>query len=154
MYKFIPGIKVVFRILLGAMLLVAGYLKVQDNTALFESVAYITWIPLFLKSIIIDTLPWIEILVGGLLVFNIFGKAVKPAALLIYLSFFIFAIYGLGAGIEGDCGCFGDPESGSILATLLGSEFGWKMVVRNGIFLTMAAVLFIPNKGKKSQEDV
>ncbi|WP_176719422.1 MauE/DoxX family redox-associated membrane protein [Rhodohalobacter halophilus] len=141
---FIPILKIVFRVILGVLLLIAGYLKVQDNTALFESIAYITWIPLFLKSAIIDTLPWIEILVGGLLVFNLLGRVVKPAALMIYFSFFIFAIYGLGAGIEGDCGCFGDPESGSILATLLGSEFGWKMVIRNGLFLTMAAALFIP----------
>lgn len=152
--KSISVIKIVIRFALGGMLLIAGYLKVQDNTALFESIAYITWLPLFFKSLIIDTLPWIEILVGGLLIVNVFGKIVKPAALLIYLSFFIFAIYGLGAGIEGDCGCFGDPESGSILATLLGSEFGWKMVIRNGIFLTMAAALFTPNEFKKSQEDV
>lgn len=147
-------LKITFRVILGSLLLVAGYLKVQDNSALFESIAYLTWIPLFIKSVIIDTLPWIEILVGGLLIVNVFGKIVKPAALLIYLSFFIFAIYGLGAGIEGDCGCFGDPESGSILATLLGSEFGWKMVIRNGIFLTMAAILFIPNDFKKSETDV
>jgi len=140
----IPLLKIVFRVLLGGMLLFAGYLKLQDNTALFESVAYISWIPLILKSVIIDTLPWIEMIVGGLLIFNVLGKIVKPAAFVIYLSFFIFAIYGLGAGIEGDCGCFGDPEKGSIIASLLGSEFGWKMVIRNGIFLMMASVLFIP----------
>lgn len=144
--KFLSAVKGVSRILLGAMLLFAGYLKVQDNTALFESVAYITWIPLFLKSIIIDSLPWIEIVVGGLLVFNLFEKIVKPAAFLIYFSFFIFAIYGLGAGIEGDCGCFGDPDDATIIGALLGSEFGWKMVIRNGIFLLMAAVLFAPSK--------
>jgi uncharacterized membrane protein YphA (DoxX/SURF4 family) len=135
--------QVVFRILLGVLLLVAGVLKVQDNSALFESVAYITWIPLTLKSLIIDTLPWIEIVIGSLLVFNVMGKVVKPAASAIYLAFFLFAIYGLGSGMEGDCGCFGDPESGSILAMLLGSEFGWKMVIRNGLFLSMAGVLFI-----------
>lgn len=144
--KFLSAVKIVSRILLGALLLFAGYLKVQDNTALFESVAYITWIPLFLKSLVIDTLPWIEIVVGGLLVFNLFEKVVKPAAFLIYFSFFIFAIYGLGAGIEGDCGCFGDPDEATIIGTLLGSEFGWKMVIRNGIFLVMAAILFIPSK--------
>jgi hypothetical protein len=138
--------KVAFRVLLGGMLLFAGYLKVQDNTALFESVAYITWIPLFLKSFIIDSLPWIEIAVGGLLIFNLFEKVVKPVAFLIYFSFFIFAIYGLGTGMEGDCGCFGDPDEATIIGSLLGSEFGWKMVIRNGIFLLMAAILFVPSK--------
>jgi len=144
--KFLSTVKIISRILLGAMLLFAGYLKVQDNTALFESVAYITWIPLFLKSFIIDSLPWIEIAVGGLLMFNIFEKVVKPAAFLIYFSFFIFAIYGLGTGMEGDCGCFGDPDDATIIGTLLGSEFGWKMVIRNSIFLLMAGILFLPSK--------
>lgn len=136
-------VQTAFRILLGALLLVAGYLKVQDNGALFESVAYITWIPLALKSLVIDTLPWIEIVMGALLIFNLFGWVVKPAVAAIYFAFFLFAIYGLGSGMEGDCGCFGDPESGSILAMLLGSEFGWKMVIRNGIFMSMAGFLFL-----------
>lgn len=143
-------IQIAFRILLGALLLVAGFLKVQDNSALFESVAYITWIPLALKSLVIDTLPWIEVVIGTLLIFNLFGWVVKPAATVIYLAFFLFAIYGLGSGMEGDCGCFGDPESGSVLAMLLGSEFGWKMVIRNGIFLSMAAFLFIQPAGIKT----
>lgn len=134
-----------FRVVLGLLLIIAGYLKIQDNTALFESVAYITWMPMFVKSLIIDLLPWVEVIVGALLMLNLFGGVVKPAAALIYFSFFAFAIYGLGTGIEGDCGCFGDPESGSILATLLGSEFGWQMVIRNGIFLGMAAFICIPS---------
>jgi len=150
----IPLLKIVFRVLLGGMLLFAGYLKLQDNTALFESVAYISWIPLILKSVIIDTLPWIEMIVGGLLILNVLGKIIKPAAFVIYLSFFIFAIYGLGAGIEGDCGCFGDSENGSIIASLLGSEFGWRMVIRNGIFLMMASALFISaRKTDLAEED-
>jgi uncharacterized membrane protein YphA (DoxX/SURF4 family) len=140
--KIISWVQLLTRVVLGALLVIAGYLKMQDNTALFESVAYITWIPIGMKSLVIDLLPWVEIIVGGLLVVNVIGKFVIPAAALIYMSFFLFAIYGLGAGIEGDCGCFGDPESGSILATLLGSEFGWKMVIRNGIFLSMAGFLF------------
>jgi uncharacterized membrane protein YphA (DoxX/SURF4 family) len=138
----ISYVQIFFRVVLGLLLIIAGYLKVQDNSALFESVAYITWIPIGLKSLVIDLLPWAELLVGGLLIVNLFGKIVIPTAALIYMSFFVFAIWGLGAGIEGDCGCFGDPESGSILATLLGSEFGWKMVIRNGLFLSMAGFLF------------
>lgn len=132
------------RIILGVLLLIAGVLKMQDNSALFQSVAYITWIPVWFKSLVIDTLPFVEILVGALLIFKInpVDKIVVPVATLIYLSFFIFAIYGLSTGMEGDCGCFGDPESGSILVAMLGSEFGWQMVIRNGIFFTMAGFLF------------
>lgn len=134
--------KYLFRFILGGLLVFAGVLKMQDNSALFESVAYITWIPIGIKSLVIDLLPYVEVLVGGLLAFSLFSKVIDPIATAIYLVFFIFAIYGLGQGIEGDCGCFGELGESSIIGTLLGSQFGWKMVIRNGIFLLMAGFLF------------
>ncbi len=141
--KFIVTLQILFRVVLGGLLIFAGVLKLQDNTALFESVAYLPWIPILFKSIIIDTLPWVELFVGCLLIFNQFGNVVKPVTGIIYFSFFAFAIYGLGAGIEGDCGCFGDLDDTSMIGALLGSEFGWRMVIRNAVFLAMTAFLFV-----------
>ena len=140
--KLITYTKYFFRFILGGMLIFAGVLKMEDNSALFESVAYITWIPLTIKSLIVDLLPWVEVIVGGLMVLNLFTKIVIPFATIIYFIFFVYAVFGLGSGMEGDCGCFGDLDESSILGTLLGSEFGWKMVIRNGIFLLMAGFLF------------
>jgi len=140
---FLTYIQISFRIILGTLLLIAGVLKLQDNSALFETVAYITWIPNVVKSIVIDSLPFIEVLVGGLMITGVFRKVAIPAGALIYAGFFIFAIYGFGSGMEGDCGCFGEVEDGNILAMVLGSTFGWSMVIRNGIFMAMAGVLFI-----------
>ena len=137
----ISYIQPVFRIVLGILLLIAGYLKIQDNSALFETVAYITWMPTILQSFLIDTLPWIEFLVGGLLISGFYKKWVIPAGALIYAGFFAFAIYGLGSGMEGDCGCFGDVDGSNILSMVLGSTFGWSMIIRNGIFVAMAGIL-------------
>ena len=138
----ISSTQTLFRMILGGLLVFAGVLKVQDNTALFESVAYITWLPIWFKSFVIDALPWVEIITGGLLIAHVLSKVVIPAAVLIYGIFFLFAIYGLGTGLEGDCGCFGDLDDSSLIGALLGSEFGWKMVIRNGIFTAMAGFLF------------
>ena len=132
----------IFRFILGGMLIFAGILKIQDNTTLFESVAYITWLPIFFKSLIIDFLPWAEILVGGLLLFFLFDKWMIPATLLIYLSFFIFAVWGQSSGLEIDCGCFGELDDNSFVGALLGSELGWKMTIRNFIFTCMTLFLF------------
>lgn len=140
--RIITYVQYLFRFILGGLLAFAGVMKMQDNTALFESVAYITWLPIGFKSLVIDLLPYVEVLVGGLLAFSLFSKVIDPIATVIYLVFFIFAIYGLGQGIEGDCGCFGELSEGSLIGMLLGSQFGWKMVIRNGIFLLMAAFLF------------
>jgi uncharacterized membrane protein YphA (DoxX/SURF4 family) len=140
--KVITVTQFLFRIILGGMLVFAGILKVQDGTTLFESVAYITWLPITFKSLIIDFLPWIEIIAGSLLILPFFDNISIPVTGLIYLSFFIFAIWGLSTGIEIDCGCFGDLDSSSFIGALLGSEMGWRMVIRNGIFVTMCLFLF------------
>jgi uncharacterized membrane protein YphA (DoxX/SURF4 family) len=134
-------IQITARVILGALLLIAGIFKLQDNSALFETIAYITWLPIGIKSFIIDVLPWIEVIVGALLITGLFKNIVIPAGALIYAGFFAFAIYGLGSGMEGDCGCFGEADDSNILAMLLGSTFGWSMVIRNGIFVAMAGIL-------------
>jgi len=77
-----------------------------------------------------------------LLAFSLFPKYVDPIATSIYLVFFIFAVYGLGQGLEGDCGCFGVLGDSSLIGSLLSSQFGWKMVIRNGFFVLMAGFLF------------
>jgi len=145
--KILYYIQITTRVILGALLLIAGIFKLQDNTALFETIAYITWLPIGIKSFIIDVLPWIEVIVGGLLIAGVFKKVVIPAGALIYAGFFAFAIYGLGSGMEGDCGCFGEADDSNILAMLLGSTFGWPMVIRNGIFVAMAGILLWRPRG-------
>ncbi len=140
--KIISSVQFIFRIILGGLLIFAGILKIQDNTALFESVAYITWLPIGIKSLIIDFLPWVEIAVGGLLVLHVLDKVMIPLTGLIYLSFLIFAIWGLGSGLEVDCGCFGDLDDTSLIGALLGSEISMQMVIRNSIFVLMTGFLF------------
>ncbi|TVQ66845.1 MAG: hypothetical protein EA360_05010 [Balneolaceae bacterium] len=135
-------LSLIFRFLLGGLLVFAGVLKVIDNTTLFEAVAYITWIPVGLKSLVIDFLPWIEIVAGSLLILHLFDKLVIPVNGLIYLSFFLFTIWGLSSGIEMDCGCFGELDKGSFLGSLLGSEISWQMMIRNAIFTLMAGFVY------------
>lgn len=135
-------LRMICRVILGGLLVFAGILKMLDNTALFETVAYITWIPIVLKSLLVDLLPYIEIVTGALLISTYFDKLTIPLTAFIYLGFFIFAIYGLSTGVEGDCGCFGDLDESSFIGAILGSTFGWSMVIRNGVFLMMVGFLF------------
>lgn len=122
-----------FRVALAAVLIFAGVLKLIDNTALFETVTYITWLPVWFKSILISTLPWAEIIVAGLLLLKWQFKYTVSFVLLIFAGFLGFSIYGFATGLEGDCGCFGD---------LAESSFGWEMIIRNAIFTAMAGFLF------------
>jgi uncharacterized membrane protein YphA (DoxX/SURF4 family) len=150
--KIISSVQFLFRIILGGLLVFAGILKIQDSTTLFESVAYITWLPIGLKSLIIDFLPWAEIVIGGLLLLHVFDKVMIPLTGLIYASFLIFAIWGLSSGIEIDCGCFGDLDESSFLGALLGSEISIQMVIRNSIFVLMTGFLFWQPESDTNEE--
>ncbi len=121
------------RIILAAVLLLAGVLKLQDNTLLFESVAYITWLPVWLKFWIIDLLPWAEIVLALLLLVRWKETFVLPVVSLVFIGFLGYAIYGTATGLEGDCGCFGE---------LMDSTFGAGMIIRNAVFVGMAGFLF------------
>lgn len=121
------------RIILAGVLILAGVMKLQDSSALVETVAYITWLPVWLKWRVVEFLPWVEIVVAVLLVIRIKEKWVLPVVALIFTGFLIFAVYGFATGMEGDCGCFG--EFGD-------SSFGWGMIFRNAVFAGMAGFLF------------
>lgn len=131
--QIIKWVQLFFRLALAAVLIFAGVLKLIDNTALFETVAYITWLPVWFKSILISTLPWAEIIVAGLLLLKWQFKYIVSFVLLIFAGFLGFSIYGFATGLEGDCGCFGD---------LAESSFGWGMIFRNAVFTAMAGFLF------------
>lgn len=131
--KFINIAQWVSRIILAAVLLLAGVLKLQDNTLLFESVAYITWLPVWLKFWIIDLLPWLEILLAILLLLRWQEKIVIPVVVVVFIGFLGYAIYGTLTGVEGDCGCFGE---------LMDSSFGATMIIRNALFAGLAGFLF------------
>lgn len=142
--RIVTTVQWISRLILAAALLLAGALKLQDSTALFETVAYITWLPVWLKVWIIDLLPWVEILLGVLLLTRSFERVVIPIVALIYLGFLGFSIYGTATGMEGDCGCFGE---------LMDSSFGPAMIIRNAIFTGMAGLLFLkPSSGPIDQE--
>jgi len=136
-HQVIKWIQLLSRFILAGVLILAGILKLIDNTALFETVVYITWLPVWFKSLLISTLPWLEILVAVLLILKWQLTYIASFVLLIFAGFLGFSVYGFATGMEGDCGCFGD---------LAESSFGWSMIIRNAAFTAMAGFLFYKNE--------
>lgn len=125
----------VARVVLGGALLVAGIFKLIDDSALFETVAYLPWLPTWFKLQVVALLPWVEIALALLLVTWRLDNWVRPSVIALYGVFFLFAIYGTVTGIESDCGCFGE---------LMNSTFGWKMILRNTLLLMLSFTLYLP----------
>lgn len=140
---------VLLRVILGGVFILAGTLKIMDDSLLRDSVGIIVWIPLQLKILIIDLLPWAEVVMGSLVILASVPKwhsllrfADIPTAVL-YLVFLIYAIVGWATGQEGDCGCFGSG---------IGSSFGWVMTLRNTLFVLGASILLIDSFRVKPRE--
>lgn len=100
-------ISTVTRVVLGGVLLVAGALKVVDPQASVAAVRAYALLPGALATVVGWGLPFLEIVLGVLLVT---GLAVRPAAIAagLLLALFVGAVASAAArGLSIDCGCFG-----------------------------------------------
>jgi len=102
-----PWITLLFRLILGGVLLAAGGLKVGHLQKSAMAVRAYEVLPISVANVIGYSLPWIEV---GLAIFLILGVFVKQSAMASGALMFIFIIGIAQAGLKGlsiDCGCFG-----------------------------------------------
>ena len=107
MTKFQPWLTLLFRLILGGVLLVAGALKVTDPYSSATSVRAYQILPVDLANFLGFVLPFAEVVIGIFLIVGIWVRlnAIAGGALMVM---FIIAIGQAWArGISLDCGCFG-----------------------------------------------
>lgn len=106
-HKLQPWLTFVSRLSLGGILLVAGFLKIDEPDKSAMSVRAYELLPISVANAFGYALPWIEVGIGILL---ILGVAVRLNALIgvSLMVLFIIAISQAWArGLTIDCGCFG-----------------------------------------------
>lgn len=124
MKKAQPWIGLFARLILGGVLLVAGYLKAFSPDKSMMAVRAYELLPIWLANVLGIILPWLEIGAGLLL---IIGVAIRYAAIFgsALMVLFIIAIAQAWArGLSIDCGCFGgggtiDPSKTKYLEEIL-----------------------------------
>lgn len=102
-----PWITLAARILLGAVLLLAGFLKAKSPAQAQMAVRAYKLLPISIANLFGLSLPWLELGAGILL---IIGIAVRYAALFGGLLMVLFVAAISQAWVRGlsiDCGCFG-----------------------------------------------
>jgi putative oxidoreductase len=125
------------RIALGALFIFAGITKAYDPGAFaieIQRYNLIPWMPAALASIY---LPWLEIILGALLVVKRFerGTLLLIGCLLLVFTFALASATVRGLGI--DCGCFGKAFAAT------GTIFP---LVRNVVLLALTVFLWLdPN---------
>ncbi len=101
-----PRLQLVLRLLLGAYFVYASLDKIADPAA-FAKVVY-QWQVLgpVLSNLLAVTLPWVEILAGGLLIFGVWRKEAALVIALLLVVFLLAAGSVLARGIDiENCGC-------------------------------------------------
>ncbi|HEY0695621.1 MAG TPA: MauE/DoxX family redox-associated membrane protein [Kribbella sp.] len=102
-----PWVSTAARLVLGAVMLVAGALKVNDPEAAVQAVRAYRLLPSALETPVGWGLPFLEIAIGLLLVVG-FGVRAAALAAGIFVVVFIAAVSSAWArGLAIDCGCFG-----------------------------------------------
>lgn len=143
---------------LGVVFIVAGSLKLAAPATFAILIDAYGVLPDSLATPAAVLLPALEVAAGFGLLFDIKGSLTIIAALLI--MFIVILAYGIGMGLDVDCGCFGpdDPESeafhglrqalyrdGAMLAAVA-FLFGWR---RYRAIVPVSIYHYIDNRLKK-----
>jgi uncharacterized membrane protein YphA (DoxX/SURF4 family) len=129
------------RLLLGAVFLYAAWTKLRQPWLLFAmSIDSYQLLPEWAVLFLARTLPWLELLLGALLIagFALRYVTVATSALLVVFFGMMLRSYGKGMGI--DCGCFG-----------VGEALSAKTLVRDGLLMSASVFLWwrAPSARKK-----
>ena len=119
-----PWLTLLARLILGAVLLVAGALKVPNLPKSAMAVRAYEMLPIPIANFLGYTLPWIEIGLGLLLIVGVTVKISGALGALTMLAFIIAIAQAWARGLSIDCGCFGDggqidPEDTKYLSTII-----------------------------------
>jgi uncharacterized membrane protein YphA (DoxX/SURF4 family) len=105
--KYSPWIGLLARLILGGVLLVAGYLKAVSLDKSQMAVRAYEMLPISVANILGIVLPFAEIVIGLLLIIGAFTKYMAIAGGFIMFIFIIAISQAWARGLTIDCGCFG-----------------------------------------------
>ena len=134
-YLYWPGI--LATIMLGIILAVAGIGKILSGTSGYDAYLLPSFIPEALTGVAYVVIPYIEVVVGLLLIIGIGVKLATSISAGLITCFVTSNLYLMSIGV-GTCGdCFGVGGGLTVYAAL----------VIDGLMALMVAVIFLSNRG-------
>jgi len=135
----IRAVALVLRIALGAILVYSAWSKLKDSWALFAmAVDSYQVLPLWGVRLVARTLPWVELLIGVLLIVGRWMRVATVACSLLLLVFFGLMVRAHLKGMEINCGCFGPGEA-----------ISWRTLLRDGAMVAGSLVLTVVTLARK-----
>ena len=128
----------VARLGLAAVFLVSGVLKAIDPDATYVAVRAYDLLPKLGVALVAGVLPWLEIVIGLLLLAGIATRAVAVVSAVLLLGFMAGVAQAWARGRSIDCGCFGGGGAVDPGQTTYGRE-----LLRDAGFLLLAGWLVV-----------
>ncbi len=141
MQTWVPRLGVLARLVVGAVWVVAGFLKLPDPAESVRAVRAYQLLPERVVPLVGHGLPVLEILVGGCLVLGLVTRPVAVVSALMLLAFVVGISAAWARGISIDCGCFGggpDPDADAQ------AKYKWDILRDVGLFLLSALLAWRP----------
>jgi putative oxidoreductase len=120
-------------VVLGAVFVAAGVLKIADPLAFAVSIARLRLVPTAMIGPVAILLPWVEVVAGLALFVPAFRLPALKLLLALLGGFTVILGIGLLRGTGGSCGCFGTAD-----AFLNRSDVA---VARNAVLIALAVLL-------------
>lgn len=117
------------RLVLGGALLVAGGLKVGNPRGSARAVQAYEVLPFEVAEYVGIALPWIEVIVGALLVLGLFVRVNALIGTLLMAVFVVGIAQAWARGLTIDCGCFGGGGEVAAEETRYGREIARDLVL-------------------------
>lgn len=127
-----PHVQLFLRLVLGAVLLIAGLSKLTGRAAFRAAVAEYQVLPASLVAPFAAFVPWLEVTLGALLLLGLGTTAAAAIATPLFLSFVLAIAVNLARGRHFNCHCFGSVQSDPI---------GWPALIRSLAFAGAALVV-------------
>jgi uncharacterized membrane protein YphA (DoxX/SURF4 family) len=124
------------RVILGAVFVYGGYVKLREPWALFAmGIDSYNLVPFRFVEPLARTLPWFEVVVGLLLIVGLWLRLSSAAVSLTLLVFMAAMLHAYAKGQQINCGCFGPGEPISKLTLLRDGS-----LLAGSLFLTSMAL--------------
>ena len=138
------NLPLVFRVILGIVLIYASYSKILDPAAFSKNIHnyHVTDNFIWVENLVALFLPWLEFLVGVFLIFGVFLEGATSITIGMLIFFIIILSQAVFRGIDVHCGCFKtEADAGTDLRAEL-----IKRIVEDFVYLGMALVIKLRNK--------
>jgi uncharacterized membrane protein YphA (DoxX/SURF4 family) len=130
------------RLILGGVFVFASIDKILHPAAFAEAVYNYQILPDSLINLAAIVLPWLELVIGSLLIIGVWMPGTVIISNLLLLTFIGVLVYNTSRGLDIHCGCFSTEPSENPLSI-------WT-IARDALFLVPAAYLLFVNRVPES----